>query len=83
LRLSPLAIQYGRCRYCRITAMLRATGWVVNLKRVERNWRQEGLNVPQPQPNKGRLWLMTDPASGSGRTVSITCGRTTSSGPQP
>jgi transposase InsO family protein len=30
---------------------------VVNLKRVERIWRREGLKVPQKQPKKGRLWL--------------------------
>ena len=26
-------------------------------KRVERLWRREGLNVPQKQPTRGRLWL--------------------------
>ena len=31
-----LATQYGRYGYRRITAMLRAAGWVVNVKRVER-----------------------------------------------
>jgi len=29
----------------------------VNVKRVERIWRREGLKVPQKQPKKGRLWL--------------------------
>ena len=38
-------------------ALLRAQGWRVNLKRVERIWRQEGLKVPQKQPKRGRLWL--------------------------
>ena len=52
-----LAIQYGRYGYRRITAMLRAAGWTVNLKRVERIWRREGLKVPAKQPKKGRLWL--------------------------
>ena len=37
--------------------MLRAEGWRVNHKRVERIWRQEGLKVPQKQPKRGRLWL--------------------------
>ena len=37
-----LAIQYGRYGYRRIAAMLRAAGWTVNLKRVERIWRREG-----------------------------------------
>ena len=52
-----LATQYGRYGYRRITAMLRSEGWVVNVKRVERIWRREGLKVPQKQPKKGRLWL--------------------------
>ncbi len=30
---------------------------MVNLKRVERIWRQEGLKVPAKQPKKSRLWL--------------------------
>ena len=29
----------------------------VNLKRVYRIWRREGLKVPQKQPKRGRLWL--------------------------
>ena len=37
-----LAGEYGRYGYHRITAMLRAEGWVVNHKRVERIWRREG-----------------------------------------
>ena len=52
-----LAIQYGRYGYRRITAMLHRAGWVVNVKRVERIWRREGLKVPQKQPKRGRLWL--------------------------
>lgn len=52
-----LAIQYGRYGYRRITALLRNAGWVVNVKRVERIWRREGLKVPTKQPKRGRLWL--------------------------
>lgn len=52
-----LAMEYGRYGYRRITALLWAAGWVVNVKRVERIWRQEGLKVPSRQPRKGRLWL--------------------------
>jgi len=37
--------------------MLHRAGWVVNVKRVERIWRREGLKVPQKQPKRGRLWL--------------------------
>ena len=52
-----LASHYGRYGYRIITAMLRADGWGVNHKRVERIWRQEGLKVPARQPKRGRLWL--------------------------
>jgi putative transposase len=52
-----LATQYGRYGYRRITAMLRKAGWAVNVKRVERIWRREGLKVPGKQPKKSRLWL--------------------------
>lgn len=52
-----LARQYGRYGYRRITALLRAEGWRVNHKRVERIWRREGLRVPARQPKRGRLWL--------------------------
>ena len=51
-----LASQYGRYGYRRVTAMLRNQGWMVNHKRVERIWRQEGLKVPQKQPKRSRLW---------------------------
>jgi transposase InsO family protein len=51
------ATQYGRYGYRRITALLRRDGWMVNYKRVEWIWRQEGLKVPQKQPKRGRLWL--------------------------
>ncbi|RYY08691.1 MAG: IS3 family transposase, partial [Alphaproteobacteria bacterium] len=52
-----LALQYGRYGYRRITAMLRRDGWTVNVKRVERIWRCEGLKVPARQPKRSRLWL--------------------------
>jgi putative transposase len=52
-----LATQYGRYGYRRIAALLRDAGWLVNVKRVERIWRQEGLRVPARQPKRGRLWL--------------------------
>jgi|TARA_Y100000815_G_scaffold112002_1_gene100631 putative transposase len=52
-----LAKQYGRYGYRRVTALLCHAGWTVNHKRVERIWRREGLQVPQRQPKRGRLWL--------------------------
>ena len=56
-RMTALALQYGRYGYRRITALLRAEGWNINHKRIERLWRQEGLKVPQRQPKRGRLEL--------------------------
>jgi len=52
-----LAEQYGRYGYRRVAALLRRDGWDVNVKRVYRIWRREGLKVPQKQPKRGRLWL--------------------------
>ncbi len=52
-----LASQYGRYGYRRVAALLKADGWHVNVKRVWRIWRREGLKVPSKQPKRGRLWL--------------------------
>jgi putative transposase len=52
-----LASTYGRYGYRRITALLRAEGWIVNRKRVERIWREEGLKVPVKQPKRGRRYI--------------------------
>ena len=52
-----LASRYGRYGYRRIGRMLVAEGWQVNVKRVWRIWRREGLKVPSKQPKRGRLWL--------------------------
>lgn len=54
--LVALAEQYGRYGYRKIGALLKAAGWLVNDKRVERIWRREGLKVPARQPKRGRLW---------------------------
>jgi len=56
-RMVELASEYGRYGYRRVTALLRAEGFTVNHKRVERLWRREGLKVPQKQPKRKRLWL--------------------------
>jgi len=56
-RIIELASEYGRYGYRRVTALLRNEGWIVNHKRVQRIWREEGLKVPQKQPKRGRLWL--------------------------
>ena len=54
--LIALARRYGRYGYRKIGALLKAAGWLVNDKRVERIWRREGLKVPAKQPKRGRLW---------------------------
>jgi putative transposase len=56
-RMVELAVEYGRYGYRRVTALLRAEGFKVNHKRIERLWRRGGLEVPQKQPKEGRLWL--------------------------
>src|SRR5580658_1722358 len=52
-----LAVKYGRYGYRRITALLQSAGWAVGKDRVQRIWRREGLEVPQKQRARGRLWL--------------------------
>ena len=56
-RIIELASEYGRYGYRRVTGLLRNEGWIVNHKRVQRIWREEGLKVPQKQPRRCRLWL--------------------------
>ena len=56
-RIVVLARDYGRYGYRRMTALVQQEGWRVNHKCVERIWRQEGLKVPQKQPQRTRLWL--------------------------
>ena len=50
------AARYGRYGHRKIAALLKAAGWCVNHKRVERIWRREGLKVPARQTKRGRLW---------------------------
>jgi transposase InsO family protein len=52
-----LATKYGRYGYRRIRQLLVDEGWQVNVKRIYRIWRREGLKVPKRQPKRGRLWL--------------------------
>lgn len=56
-RILLLAQSDVRYSYRCITALLRQDGWRVNHLRVERLGRQEGLQVPQYQPKRARLWL--------------------------
>ena len=51
-----LAKQYGRYGYRKITELLRIEGFRVNHKKVERLWRQEGLQLPQRHKRRKRLY---------------------------
>lgn len=54
-RLQELAVAHPRYGYRRITALVRAAGWRVNRKRVQRLWRAEGLKVPMKQRKRRRV----------------------------
>lgn len=47
-----LARREPRAGYRGVTRLLRREGWQVNLKRVHRIWKQEGLKVPCRPPRK-------------------------------
>ena len=51
------ACNYGRVGYRMVTDMMRNEGRLINHKRVERIWREEGLKLPRKQPKRRRLWL--------------------------
>ena len=55
LRIRALARENPRHGYRRIKALLVREGRSVNLKRVHRLWRREGLKVPQIQRKRRRL----------------------------
>ena len=56
-RIVHLATKYGRYGYRRSRRLLVDEGWQVNVKRIYRIWRREGLKVPKRQPKRSRLWL--------------------------
>jgi transposase InsO family protein len=53
-RMNELAAAYPRYGYRRIHALLRAEGFEVNRKRVERLWRLEGHRVPARRGRSGQ-----------------------------
>ena len=55
LRIRALARENPRYGYRRIKALRVREGRSVNLKRVHRLWRREGLKVPQVQRKRRRL----------------------------
>lgn len=56
-RIIELAKEYGRYGYKTITSMLQLEGYEVGKDRVHNIWQEEGLQVPQKQPKRSRLWL--------------------------
>jgi transposase InsO family protein len=56
-RILELVKEYGRYGYKTITSMLQLEGFAVGRDRVHRIWQEEGLQVPQKQPKRARLWL--------------------------
>jgi len=56
LALIRLAKQYGRYGYRKVGELLRAEGWRINHKKVERIWREEGLQLPQRHKKRKRLY---------------------------
>ena len=55
LALVRLAKQYGRYGYGKIGELLRIEGRHINHKRVERLWREEGLQLPHRHKKRKRL----------------------------
>ena len=52
-----MATNFGRVGYRMVSDMLRNQGVLVNHKRVERIWREEGLKLPEKQIKKRRIYL--------------------------
>jgi len=50
-----LAVRWPRFGYRRITALLRREGWRVNVKRVHRLWKAEGLQIRRKSRKSRRL----------------------------
>ena len=56
MALIRLAKQYGRYGYRKIAHLLRIEGWLVNHKKVERLWCEEGLQLPHRHKRRKRLY---------------------------
>lgn len=54
-RIRELALGHPRYGYRRVRALLGREGWEVNVKRVHRLWRKEGLRVVKKQQKRRRL----------------------------
>ena len=56
LALIRLAKKYGRYGYRKIGELLQTEGWQVNHKKIERLWREEGLQLPERHKKRKRLY---------------------------
>ena len=56
LLLVRVAKEQDRYGYKRIVELLRIEGWQVNHKKVERLWREEGLQITQRHKKRKRLY---------------------------
>ena len=56
LALIRLAKNFGQYGYRKVAELLRVEGWRVNHKKVERIWREEGLQLPQRHKKRKRLY---------------------------
>jgi len=56
LALIRLAKQYGRYGYRKVGELLAVEGWRANHKKVERIWREEGLQLPHRHKKRRRLY---------------------------
>ena len=61
-RLRKLSREHPRWGYRLAWATVRDEGWVVNRKKIQRLWREEGLRVPQRKRKRKRLGDSTVPA---------------------
>lgn len=52
-----MATNFGRVGYRMVTDMLRNQGILINHKRVERIWSEEGLKLPEKQQKRRRIFL--------------------------
>ncbi|MGI9508864.1 MAG: IS3 family transposase [Geminicoccaceae bacterium] len=56
LALIRLAKQYGRYGYRKVAKLLRIEGWHANHKKVERLWKEEGLQLTHRHRKRKRLY---------------------------
>ncbi len=61
-RLRRLSAEHPRWGYRLAWGAVRAEGWAVNRKKIQRLWREEGLPVPQRKRKRQRLGDSTVPA---------------------